>query len=122
MKRFCVWLAAASFCQLMARVRLLSEPADHAPASSTIKFEILHEEQLLESRRQLYSYVAKFDEISERARELVWRASVAGGSWKQRSAAMFHADQGQSVAMRQVRQYFKGVEQNFKLELEEQLQ
>lgn len=100
------WLAAASFCQLMVRVRLIEEHKD----KSEILFQIVHQDDLLSSRQRLYSYVAQFDEITEAARENVWRASVSGGQWRQKSEAIFPTGCDSSVAMKQVRQFIKGLE------------
>lgn len=106
------WLAATSFCQLMTRVRLLAD--EHNTYTSTIHFEIIHDDNLLENRRKLYSYAARFDEISDRAREMAWQASLNDGAWRQKSGAMWvSGNGGSSVAMRQLKQFIRGVEQGF---------
>lgn len=114
------WLVATSFCQLMARVRLVPED-EGTKSSNKIMFEIVHDDDLLEHRRGLYSYAAPFEEIHEKATELAWRASVNEANWRQKSEAMWlHSNEAAagSMAMKQLGQFIKGVEEDFKQGLE----
>jgi len=108
------WLAATSFCQLMVRVEVLDEP--NSDNTSSIKLSIMHDDKKfhLQHRRKLYSYVAEFDEIEPEAQKQAWCASVAEGRWRQRSAAMLlPSGQDQSVAMRRLKQFIRGLERTF---------
>lgn len=101
------WLAAASFCQLMIRVRAMTDSSD------SIKLEILHDDNLLESRRRLYSYVAKFEEIHKQAVEKVWLARLSEGRWRKKSQAMFRSNEESSTAMKQLKQFLRGLERDY---------
>lgn len=112
------WLVATSFCQLMARVKLTATTENDSP----LHVEIIHDDKLLVTRRKLYSYVAAFDEITDRAREYVWHTSVNEGAWRRKRESMWPPGSGgTSVAMRQLKQFMKGVEHNFK-EVEQEKQ
>lgn len=106
------WLAAASFCQVMVRVRVEESASDELVPKLLLK--IIHDESLLESRRTLYSYAAEFDEISEEARANVWLASVSDGKWLRKDEAIFRSGSTKSVAMLRLRQFIKGLERDFK--------
>lgn len=105
------WLAATSFCQLMVRVRV---GGGSSAETNLLKLEILHDDQLLESRRQLYSYAAPFEEISQEARDNQWQASVQEGEWRQKSAAMLVPGADKSLAMKQLQQFIRGLERSFR--------
>lgn len=102
------WLAAASFCQLMVRVRV-----DMEGTSGAIKLQVLHDDQQVESRRQLYSYMAPFDEIDTRVLEKVWMTRLMEASWRQNSGALFKAGQESSVPMRQVKKFLQGLARDY---------
>lgn len=110
------WLAATSFCQLMARVRVQEISDDEREGLPAIKTEIIHDDNLLESRRKLYSYAAELGEIRQEALDNVWLASIPEGAWRQEDQAMFRsksANEGQSVAMIQLSQFIRGLERDY---------
>lgn len=121
------WLAATSFCQLMTRVRVARPAAPAAAAAATqIELRILHDDKLLDSRAKLYSYVAEFDEITDEARKNVWLASVGEAAWRHRDHAMFKpAHQkdaaGASVAIKQLKQFVRGLEHDYESAKQKQL-
>lgn len=109
------WLAATSFCQLMVRVDLID--SDNM-IKGAYNLKILHDDVKFnnENRHKLYSYVAEFEDIQPEALESAWCASVPEGQWRQKSEAMFlqsNKGESQSVAMRLLKQYIKGLERTF---------
>lgn len=103
------WLSAASFCQLMVRVSV-------EPTGEDIQVHIAHDDSLIVSRRKLYSYVAEFNEIDEEVAPEAWRASVLEAQWTQKNQAMFTPDDDgtTSFAMKQLKQFIKGLERDHK--------
>lgn len=102
------WLAAASFCQLMVRVRIAFDET-----KGTIRLQVVHNEQLVESRRRLYSYMAPFDEISDKVVDRVWTTRLLDSAWRQKSGALFRPDQDSSVPMRQVKKFLLGLARDY---------
>jgi hypothetical protein len=118
------WLVATSFCQIMARVEMVTKNVDGL-AIPQIEFELIHSDKLLKHRRELYSYAAPFEEIHEKAKKLSWQAIVNEGSWRQKNAAMWaHRGKEQiasSVAMQLLKQYIRGLEHDFQQDLADAL-
>ena len=116
------WLVATSFCQLMARVNMVTPNGDSSSQKPTIEYEIIHSDNLLRNRHKLYSYAAPFEEIHERAKELAWQAMVNEGSWRQKSDAMWQPNKQQpaiSIAMKLLVQYIRGVENDIQQGLDD---
>lgn len=101
------WLSAASFCQLMIRVNT-------EIANDKIKVQIIHDDSLIVSRRKLYSYAAEFEEINKEVAKEAWRASILEAAWVKKNQAMFgsHDDGIESFAMKQLKQFIKGLERD----------
>lgn len=107
------WLVAASFCQLLVRVKV--HPQDDV---NEIKFRIEHNDNRVDSRRKLYSYVAEFKEIAKEAVDSAWLANVRGGQWRKSQQAMFRPNESgkTSVAMKQFKQFLRGLERDYQTE------
>lgn len=101
------WLAAASFCQVMARVQVTNND------SKLLELKIIHDDARVESRRTQYSYEAEFDDISEDARQNAWLASVSDGKWLRKDEAMFKLGSNKSVAMNRLLQFIRGLERDY---------
>jgi hypothetical protein len=111
------WLVAASFCQLMVRVKIITTDNEATNHVDAIDYELVHNDARLKSRLELYSYAAPFDEIHEKAPTLSLQAQVNEAAWRQKNEAMWPSSKAKpaiSVAMRLLVQYIKGVENDFK--------
>lgn len=108
------WLAAASFCQLMVRVSVELVGED-------IQVHVFHDDSLVVSRRKLYSYVAEFEEINKEVAADAWKASILDAPWAQKNQAMFSPDEDgkTSLATKQLKQFIKGLEHDYKESLNE---
>lgn len=100
------WIAATSFCQLMVRVTVTD-------STSSIDFEIVHDDNAVVSRQKVYSYVCEWDEIVPEAVSSVWQASVPEGKWTKKKSAIFRPGMNQSMAKMRLLQFMLGLDRDF---------